>query len=406
MSASLPARRRQYRAVAVRADGSRTSESLIATDERTALKLLAARGLTPVSLDDLGEVVPERVRGRIRAADRALAMRQLAGLIDGGVTLPDALSAVAANSPNARVAAELSAVVAALGSGAPLEAAFARAETLLPEVAREVVSAGATSGALPTVLNRLADDFEAANVLRGRLVGALVYPALVGVVALAVIAALFVFVLPQIVAAFSQSGQSLPWLTRVLIGLGNILRDQALPIGTSLALLSIAAVFAWRRMSRFRREAILARLPWVGDLRVRAAAVRTLAALALLVRGAVPLPQATAVAARVAPTEDMRSRLLAARDALVRGRAVTAAFRDADAFDAMTLELMQQGEAVGELARALDKAVELKRQALEQRVQWLAALVEPVMIVVLGAIVLTLVLAVMLPIVTLNSAVR
>ena len=72
----------------------------------------------------------------------------------------------------------------------------------------------------------------------------------------------------------------------------------------------------------------------------------------------------------------------------------------------MTLELMQQGEAVGELARALDKAVQLKRQALEQRVQWFAALVEPVMIVVLGAIVLTLVLAVMLPIVTLNSAVR
>ncbi len=406
MSPSLPVRRRQFRAEAVRADGSRTSETIVAADERAALKLLAARGLTPVSLDDLGEVVPERVRGRIRAADRALAMRQLAGLIDGGVTLPDALSAVAANSPNARVASELSAVVAALGSGAALEDAFARAETLLPEVAREVVSAGATSGALPTVLNRLADDFEAANVLRGRLVGALVYPALVGVVALAVIAALFVFVLPQIVAAFGQSGQSLPWLTRALIGVGSILRDHALAVTALLLLVSIAAAFAWRRMSRRKREAILARLPWIGDLRERASAVRTLAALALLVRGAVPLPQATAVAARVAPTEDMRSRLLAARDALVRGQAVTTAFRDADAFDAMTLELMQQGEAVGELARALDKAVELKRQALEQRVQWFAALVEPVMIVVLGAIVLTLVLAVMLPIVTLNSAVR
>jgi general secretion pathway protein F len=406
VSASLPGQRRQFRAEAVRADGSRTSETFLAADERAALKLLAARGLTPVSLDDLGEVVPERVRGRIRAADRALAMRQLAGLIDGGVTLPDALSAVAANSPNARVASELSAVVAALAAGASLDEAFARAGTLLPDVAREVVSAGAAAGALPTVLNRLADDFEAANVLRGRLVGALVYPALVGAVALAVIAALFVFVLPQIVAAFGQSGQSLPWLTRVLIGLGNILRDHALPIGASLALLAIAAVFAWRRMSHLRREALLARLPWVGDLRARASAVRTLSALALLVRGAVPLPQATAVAARVAPTEDLRSRLLAARDALVRGQAVTAAFRDADAFDPMTLELMQQGEAVGELARALDKAVELKRQALEQRVQWFAALVEPVMIVVLGAIVLTLVLAVMLPIVTLNSAVR
>jgi len=398
--------RRRFRVTAVDAGGTRTESEVVAADVRAALKLIAARGLTAVALDDLGAESVEPARGRIRSEDRALAMRQLAGLIEGGVQLPDALAAVAANSANRRIAGELRAVVAALEAGQPLGAALTRAERLLPDVAREVIGAGAASGALPQVLNRLADDFEAATALRGRLTGALVYPAIVGVVALGVIAALMVFVLPQIVAAFSQTGQKLPLLTRGLIAVGSLLRDHlALLAGASLGAL-ILLFFVWRRLAALRRQALFERLPVVGDAVRRAAEVRLLSTLALLIRGAVPLPQALEVAARVAATEDARARLLAIRAGLTRGQAVGAAFAEVGLLDAMTLELLRQGEAVGDLARAFEKAVQLKRQALEQRLQWLATLVEPAMIVVLGAIVLTLVLAVMLPIVTLNSAVR
>jgi Type II secretory pathway, component PulF len=297
-------------------------------------------------------------------------------------------------------------VVIALTSGETIAAAFDRAPKLLPEVARQIVVAGAEVGHLDRVLERLADDLEAQAALRGRLIGALIYPAIVGVVALAVVAALMVYVLPQIVAAFGQTQQKLPLLTRSLIGLGAVIREHGhwLALG-SVLLAAMLAVFAWR-LPRRTRERLLARIPLIGDVLERSAQVRLLATLALLVRGAVPLPRALESTARAVGREAYAARLQATGQALERGSGVAAAFQSAGALDAMSLELLHQGEAVGDLASALDKAAQLKKQALEQRLHWLATLVEPIMIVVLGGIVLLLVLAVMMPIVTLNSAVR
>ncbi|MCX8098847.1 MAG: type II secretion system F family protein [Casimicrobiaceae bacterium] len=405
-SSALPRARRRFRFEAVSARGERLSDTVVAAEQRTALKLLAARGLTPVALVDEGEVAPERQHGRIRAEDRSLVVRQLAGLIDGGVTLPEALAAVAAQCGNARAASELRAIVLALEAGEPIASALARAPRLLPELAREVIAAGASAGSLPAVLNRLADELESANALRGRVIGALLYPAIVGIVALGVIAVLMIFVLPQIVAAFGQTGQRLPALTRVLIALSEFVRDHGTVLAALLALAAGGSAFGFFSVSRMRRAAWLARLPVLGRVAGEAEQVRMLTTLALLVRAAVPLPQALAVGARVAATEATAARWLTARELLARGVGVTEALRDAEAVDGMTLELVRQGEAVGELARALEKAAELKRQTLAQRLARLATLVEPVMIVVLGAIVLLLVLAVMLPIVTLNTAVR
>ena len=126
----------------------------------------------------------------------------------------------------------------------------------------------------------------------------------------------------------------------------------------------------------------------------------------MLVESAVPLPRAMSAAALTARFPENAQRLLAARTLMEQGSGVATAFSDSQAIDGMSLELVRQGEAVGGVAAAFAKAAQLKRQGLERRLQWFATLVEPVMIVLLGGVVLVLVLAVMLPIVTLNSAVR
>ena len=172
---------------AVNAAGARERGDVSAADERSALKALAARGLTVLALSAIAEVQAKASSRRLSAADRALAVRQLSGLIDGGVTLPNALASVATHSGIAAVGEELRAVNDALNQGEPLASAFDRAPKLLPAVERQVVIAGAEAGDLARVLSRLADYFEERDALRGKLVGALVYPALVGVVALGVI---------------------------------------------------------------------------------------------------------------------------------------------------------------------------------------------------------------------------
>ncbi len=391
---------------AVNAAGARERGDISAADERSALKALAARGITVLALTAVADAPPRTSSRRLSAADRALAVRQLSGLIDGGVTLPNALLSVATHSGIASVTDELNAVHAALNQGEPLVVAFDRAPKLLPTVERQVVVAGAEAGDLARVLSRLADYFEERDVLRGKLVGALVYPALVGIVALGVIVALLVFVMPQIVAAFAQTRQALPWLTRTLLAVAAFLRGYGLGIFAGLIAALVFALWSLRGPLRTRGLALLQRLPLVGALAQSADEVRVLTTLAMLAESAVPLPRAMTAAALTARFPENASRLTAARLLLEQGSSVGRAFADTQAIDGMSLELVRQGEAVGGVAAAFAKAAQLKRQSLERRLQWFATLVEPVMIIVLGAVVLVLVLAVMLPIVTLNSAVR
>jgi len=396
----------RYRFEAVNAMGVRESGDIAAADDRSALKALAARGLTVLVLTSLPDARPAAGSARLNAGDRALAIRQLSGLIDGGVTLPSALASVAANSGVAAVTRELNAVNAALNGGEPLATAFDKAPRLLPTVERQVVVAGAEAGDLARVLSRLADYFEDRDALRGKLVGALVYPALVGVVALGVIVALLVFVMPQIVAAFAQTKQALPWLTRSLLTVATFLRGYGLWLSGAGVAAVMFALWSLRGPLRSRGLALLQRLPLVGPLAQSADEVRILTTLAMLVESAVPLPRAMAAAAKTARFPENSGRMDAARRLLEAGGGVANAFAETQAVDGMSLELLRQGEAVGGVAAAFAKAAHLKRQSLERRLQWFATLVEPVMILVLGGVVLVLVLAVMLPIVTLNSAVR
>jgi general secretion pathway protein F len=397
----------RFRYDAVNAQGQRESGVLAARDERAALKALTAQGLTAVaiSVDASNDAAPARLR-RIRASERALAVRQLAGLIEGGLTLPSALTSVAQNSESASVASELNAVKDAVTSGLSLKDSFAKAPKLFPSVEQQVVVAGAESGDLSRVLLRLADYFEARDVLRGRLIGALVYPALVGVVALGVIVALLVFVMPQIVAAFAQTKQTLPWLTRGLISLAAFMKLYGIWVLIAVVAAIVFFVSLARGPFKSRALRLLQRIPIIGPLAQSADEVRTLSTLAMLSESAVPLPRALSAAADTARFPHNAMRYRATREAIERGGGVAQSLADTQAVDGMTLELVRQGENVGAVPAAFAKAAHLKNQSLERRLQWFATLVEPIMILILGAIVLVLVLAVMLPIVTLNSTIR
>lgn len=398
----------RFRFEAVSANGAREQGDIVARDERAALKALAARELTVLALNVDTRIEPSRVKTskRISAADRALAVRQLAGLIEGGVTLPNALSSVSENTESTAVAAELAAVKFAVTSGETLAASFDKAPKLFPAVERQVVVAGAESGDLSRVLQRLADYFEARDALRGKLIGALVYPTIVGIVALGVIFALLIFVMPTIIGAFAQAKQTLPWLTRALIALAGFMKLYGIWVAVLLIALSVFVAWLARGPMRVRALGLLQRVPLIGALAQSADEVRTLSTLAMLSESAVPLPRALSAAAQTARFPLNAARYRATREAIERGGGVAQSLADTRAVDGMTLELVRQGEAVGAIAGSFAKAAHIKNQSLERRLQWFATLVEPIMIVVLGGVVLLLVLAVMMPIVTLNSAIR
>ena len=266
---------------------------------------------------------------------------------------------------------------------------------------------GAESGALPTVLEHLADYLDARQALRQKTSLALLYPVLVTIVALAIVTGLLVYVVPQVVQVFQQSRQSLPLLTRALIGLSDFLR-ATWPYILSLIIGDVvAARFALRRATTRRYwHALLLRMPWLGPLVRGINTSRFASTLAILVGGGVPLLAALDSGARVMTNMVMREAIEHAIERVREGASLARALGETRAFPPLLVHLVASGELSGELEHMLQRAAQLETQALERRLAVFLTLLEPVMILVMGGVVLMIVLAILLPIMEMNQLVH
>ncbi len=381
-----------------------------AATPRQARDRLRAEGLTPTAIEavDVDAATPSAAGYvRLPTAVVALATRQLATLVGSGMPLDQALGAVADQADDARARKLVAAVRADVVAGEPLAGALARWPRTFSELYRSLVAAGAETGRLHDVLVRLADYLEARLALRQRFTLALIYPALVTLIAVAVIAVLLVFVVPQVVSVYQQSRQTLPWLTRALIAVSAFFRGTGVYwlLGTAVA--GVAFTLANRREAfRASWHARLLRLPVAGRLITAVDAARFASTLAILVGSGTPLLRALDAARDVVWALPLRRAATAAAALVREGVSVARALAAQRLFPAVLIHLVANGEASGQLAPMLERAAaELEREA-ERRLTWFAALLQPALIVAMGAIVLVLVLAVMLPIVSMNQLIR
>ncbi|HSN45299.1 MAG TPA: type II secretion system inner membrane protein GspF [Casimicrobiaceae bacterium] len=399
-----------FRYEAVDGRGKLRQGTLDAGTPRQARDRLRADGLFPTLVEPVAATAGQAGAGgttRLPVALVALSTRQLATLVGSGMPLDQALDAVADQADDARAKKLFAAVRSEVVAGEPLAGALARWPRTFSDLYRSLVAAGAETGRLNDVLVRLADYLEARLALRQRFTLALIYPALVTVIAIAVIAVLLVFVVPQVVSVYQQSRQALPWLTRALIAVSAFFRGTGAYWLAGAAILAVAFAFANRRAA-FREawHARLLRLPVAGRLVTAIDTARFASTLAILVGSGTPLLRSLDAARDVVWALPLRR---AADDAaaLVReGVSVARALKEQRVFPPVLVHLVANGEASGQLAPMLERAAaELEREA-ERRLTWFAALLQPALIVAMGAIVLVLVLAVMLPIVSMNQLIR
>ena len=292
-------------------------------------------------------------------------------------------------------------------AGEPLPSALARFPRTFPPLYRGLIGAGTETGRLSEVLARLADYLDARLVLRQKFTVALIYPALVTIIALGVIAVLLTYVVPQVVSVYQQSRQTLPLLTRALIATSAFFRATGWFWAAALAIAAAAGAIGWRiEAVRARAHAWLLRVPGAGRLASSLDAARYSSTLAILVGSGAPLLRSLSAATDVIRLIPLAQAARKANALVREGVSLSRALKDQRAFPPVLTHLIANGEQSGALAPMLERAAqELEREA-ERRLAWLAALIQPTLIVAMGAIVLVLVLAVMLPIVTMNQLVR
>lgn len=399
-----------YEYTALDGDGRERKGLLEGEGPRQVRQRLREQGLSPLEVTEAAE--RERRpraggRGGIGATDLAVATRQLATLVRSGLPLEEALRTVARQVERPRVQGVLLAVRSRVMEGHSLAAGLADFPRVFPDLYRATVAAGEQSGHLDVVLERLADFTERRQQLRQKFMLALFYPALLTLVAVVVVIALLTYVVPEVVRVFENIGQQLPWLTRTLIALSEFLRGNGLLLLIGLAALVAAGVLALRRPAvRHATHLLLLRLPLSGRLIRGVNTARFARTLSILAASGVPVLEALRIAAGVLGNLPMRAAVEETAARVREGGGISRALERSGFFPPMTVQLIASGEHGGNLEEMLERAADHQERELETLVAALMGLFEPLLILVMGAVVLVIVLAILLPIFELNQLVQ
>lgn len=395
----------------------RTVRGVIDGDaERQVRGLLRERGLTPLSVGTIQEQPSRtgtktksglRLRRGISGNELALLTRQFATLVRAGLTLEECLNALIEQTDKARTRHVLAGVRGRMIEGQSLARSMGAFPQAFPDIYRVMIDAGEQSGKLVEVLERLADYTENRQALRQSVTLAFIYPVLVTVVAISVVAMLLVYVVPQVTRVFANTGQTLPLVTRILIGISDAARASGL-IWLLIAAVALVALLAALRNPaiRYRWHRIMLRLPVVGRIVRGINAARFADTLGILTASGIPLLPALQSAVPVVNNLPMRGAVEEALKQVREGGSLSRALAKTKLFPPLVVHLIASGETSGRLDAMLARAAEAQSRELQNWVRALTALLEPVLILVMGAIVLFIVIAILLPIFEMNQLIK
>ncbi len=399
-----------FRYEAVDAAGRRKRGVITAETQRRARKEIQTAGLTPLSIKSVGDKARAAKAGVLdrprnpKAADVIGATRQLATLIDASTTVEEALAAVASQMKGSPMADILLAVRARIIEGWRLSDAMGEHPKVFSELYRGIIAAGESSGNLGPVMLRLADMVEKNRAMAMKALSAMIYPAAIVIVSLVVVGALMNVVVPKIVDQFASSGADLPLLTVIVIAASDFVRGYGLLI---LLLFVAAGVGVWQARKRpGPRKAMdraLLRVPLIGGLLRDLDAARFSRTLATLFSSGAPLLDSLKAARRTVTNAYIKDRLEVTLTSVREGASLSVGMRRADVFPPMMSSMVAAGERSGAVPQLLEKTASHMEEGFDNAVTVALRLLEPLVIILLGGVVLVIVMAIMMPILQINT---
>ena len=403
-----------FRYEAVDAGGITRKGVLNADSPRAARSDLRLQGLTPLNVEAIAAQVDEsgaaRARGfgeRLSQVELALFTRQLASLLEAVLPLEQAFTALLEQAERAYMRDLIASIRSEVMGGAPFSAALSRHPRDFAEIYRALVASGEQIGQLARVLARLADYIERRNALVQRVRLAFTYPAIVTVVAFAIVIFLLTYVVPQIVSVFANTKQKLPVLTTMMLAVSDFTRAYGLYVAAIL----IALWVAWRRALRnpalkLRWHAWLLDAPVYGRFERSLNTARFASTLAITTGSGVPILRALDTSRDTLSNVAMKTLVEDATASVREGASLARALSAQKYFPPMLVHMIRAGEITGELPAMLERAADSQQADLERRALTIAGLLEPVLILAMGLVVLLIVLAVLMPIIEINQLVR
>jgi len=395
--------------VALDAGGRTVTGAVTAADETAARLLLDRKRLMLLEITTSRGAVQKAERvlpskgGKLDAKTLALTTRQLSTLVSVA-PVEEALRTIALQADRPAVRRVLEGVHGGVMEGRRLSDAMALQGQAFPPLYRAMVSAGETSGALEPILERLADGLERDQQIRGKVTTALVYPAVLAVVALGVVTALMTFVVPKVVDQFDSMNQTLPLLTRLVIGTSDLMRNWGWLAAIVVVLAGLAGAAALRNpVIRLRVDSAILRLPLIGRLTRDLHGAKMARTLSTMIAAGLPVLEGLTITARTVSNRALRRATETMADAVREGGGLSAAMRRADVFPPILVYMTASGESSGRLEPMLERAADYLEREFATFTAVMLSLLEPAIIVVMGGLVAMIVLSILLPILQINT---
>ena len=394
--------------------GGRERKGILEGDTpRHIRQLLRERQLLPVSVTEVAEKEAATQQKkysfirRVSVADVSLFTRQLATLVRAGLPLEESLLAVSQQTERPRVQSIVLGVRAKVMEGHTLADGLSEFPRVFPEIYRATVSAGEQSGHLDTILERLADYTENRELMRQKILGAMLYPIVLSIMCFGIVSGLLVYVVPKVVEVFESTKAKLPLITQVLIGTSDFFRHY----GIWVVIIAVVVGFGfsrWLRKPAAKRQFHLfqLRLPLVGKLTRGFNTARFTRTLSILSGSAVPVLEALRISGDVVTNLPMRDAVLEAAQRVREGAPIGRSLAQSKLFPPMTIHLISSGESSGELEAMLERAAMSQERELDGLLNALVGLLGPLLIVGMGLFVMGIVFAMLLPIFQLNELIH
>jgi len=393
--------------------GKNKSGVLEGDNPRQIRQQLREKGLIPMQVDQVAEKERKSQAGftlfknTISAADLSLLTRQLSTLVEASLPIEEALLAVAEQCEKPRQKNMMMAVRSKVVEGHTLANAMAEFPHVFDDLFRAMVAAGEKSGHLDTVLNRLADYTEKRQQTKSQITQAMVYPSIMMFFAFAIVILLLTVVVPKIVGQFQNMGQDLPTITQILIDVSEFLQTYGLALGILIAIVVVIVNRVLQQpVMKKRYHKLLLNLPFIGKLSKGLNTARFARTLSILTSSAVPLLESMRIASEVLENLQIRAAVNTAAGFVKEGSSLRASLEQTKMFPPMMMHMIASGERSGELQQMLGRAADNQDRQFESLVGVSLKVFEPILIVTMATVVLFIVLAILQPIMALNSMVN
>ena len=396
------------------ASGESRSGTVEADSVEAARSRLRQMQISPTSVAKKGGLMdaeisiptPAFLKPKVTTKDLVIFTRQFATMIDSGLPLVQCLDIQAKQAPNPTFRDELAVIKETVESGATFADSLRKYPGTFDELYRNMVAAGEVGGILDTILNRLAVYLEKADALKRQIKGAMMYPLATVIVAAVVVAVLLLKVVPTFETMFAEFGSSLPAPTQFVIDLSKWLQSNFLYI----VVMIVGGVWGLRVFYRspighFAIDKIMLKAPVFGELLTRVAVARFCRTMGTMIASGVPILEALDICGRTAGNKVIEKAVMKVRDSIAEGRTIAEPLSEAGVFPEMVCQMIHVGEATGAIDVMLNKVADFYEEEVDQAVENLTSLLEPIIMVFLGVVIGGLVIAMYLPIFSMASSI-